>query len=61
LTVTVTVASTDPCELVAVSVYEVVMEGDTNMALPVTVPMPWSMDTLVASVVLHFRRDLLPL
>jgi len=37
-----------------------VADGDTLTEVPVTVPTPWSMDRLVAAVVLHLRVDLPP-
>jgi hypothetical protein len=37
-----------------------VEDGETNLEVPVTVPMPWSMDRLVAPLVLHLSVELPP-
>jgi hypothetical protein len=34
--------------------------GETTLDVPVTVPTPWSMDRLVAPLVLHLRVELAP-
>lgn len=53
-TMTVIFAVTEPLELVAVSVYVVVELGVTDLeVVPVTVPIPWSMDREVAPEVFH--------
>ncbi len=43
----------DPAALVAVRVYVLVLVGDTDMFVPATAPMPWSMERLVAPETVH--------
>ena len=57
VTVTAAIAVVLPTEFVAVSVYVVVAGGLTAVLDPVTVPIPWSIDTDVAPVTLHARVD----
>ncbi len=48
--------------LLAVSVYIVVVVGETTrVPFRATLPIPWSMVTLVALAVLHSKVDVLPL
>jgi len=51
----VATAVADPFALVAVSVYVVLAVGETDRVLPVTVPIPWSIDRLVPPVTVHVR------
>ena len=61
LTVTVAVAVTDPAVLVAVTVYVVLEVGLTDLVPDaVTVPMPWSMATVVAFVLDQVSVDAPP-
>ena len=61
LTVTVAVAVTEPAELVAVTVYVVVAVGLTDLVPDaVTVPMLWSIETVVAFVLDQVSVDAAP-
>jgi hypothetical protein len=60
VTVTVVCAVTEPCALVAGSVYVVVCVGETVIELPVTVPTPLSIEIVVALLVDHERAELCP-
>jgi hypothetical protein len=60
VTVTVAVAVALPAAFVAVSTYVVVPDGVTERFVPVTAPMPGSMETLVASDTVQARVELCP-
>jgi hypothetical protein len=61
LTVTVALAVADPAELVAVTVYVVVAVGLTDLVPDaVTVPMLWSIETVVAFVLDQVSVDAAP-
>jgi len=59
-TVTLTVSVVVPALLVAVRIYVVVVVGDTVVDVPVTVPIPWLMEILVASVTTQLSVELPP-
>ena len=58
---TVALAVVDPVAFVAVNVYIVVLFGVTARLVPVTAPMPWSIDSVVAPVTVQFNVAEAPL
>jgi hypothetical protein len=55
-TVTTTLWDTEPVPFAAVKLYVVVLAGDTCTDVPVTVPIPLTLN-VVAPVTLHCSRD----
>ena len=60
-TVTAVVAEVVPVGLVAVSVYMVVLAGETEMEFPVTTPTPGLIETLVAPATVQVNEADCPL
>jgi hypothetical protein len=60
VTVTVALAVMDPVALVAVRVYVVVAVGLTDLDVPVTVPIPWLIESDVAFETDQLKVDELP-